>query len=165
MKAEIIAAFPNLAKDPYFTITSPCTYEYNCIAWAAIKNDVFWWPDPRIPLIDGVEWPFNLPLNTSLDNFIQLYANLGYKICNTWRFEDRLQKIAIYINPQNSQVTHAARQDFDGIWTSKLGPSHDISHLNPYSLEGDEYGIVSTIMCRDNISFNIKGVKKFVEKA
>lgn len=164
MMSEIIAAFPGLSTDPYFKITSDRTYKYNCIAWAAIKDDVFWWPDPRIPLIDGVEWPFELPLNTSLANFINLYANLGFIECENWRFENGLQKIAIYVNPQTLEVTHASRQNYNGIWTSKLGPNHDITHINPQSLEGVEYGQVAAIMCRENSSYDIKKVKKLVEK-
>lgn len=164
MKPQILAAFPRLNSDPYFKITSDSTFEYNCIAWAAVRSDVFWWPDPRIPYIDGVEWPFGLPLNTSLSNFVTLYNHLGFQVCSTWKFEHRLQKIAIYINPATSEVTHAARQNFDGVWTSKLGPNHDISHINPQSLEGVEYGQVSTIMSRENSSYDIKKIKKLVER-
>ena len=161
-KEEIIASFPGLSSDPYFNIKSDCTPNYNCIAWAAIRDDINWWPDPRLPFIDGVEWPFNLPVQNSVQNFVDLYGKLGYNVCPTWRFEPGLQKIAIYKNLSES-VTHAARQNSNGIWTSKLGPQHDILHLNPLTLEGREYGQVSTIMCRDNSSYTLKGIKKLVE--
>lgn len=165
MKAQIISAFPGLRSDPCFKITSDQTPEYNCIAWAAIRNDVFWWPDPRIPNIDGVEWPFNLPLNASLENFILLYQHLGYALCQSWKYEHQLQKLALYINQDTRLVTHAARQNYDGIWTSKLGPNHDITHINPMSLEGSKYGEVAAIMQRHNSSYNINKLKKFIERA
>lgn len=165
MKNQLIGLFPGLSADKNFRITSPCTSDYNCIAWAAIKNDEFWWPDANIPHIDGITWPFGLPLNETLNNFISLYENLGYMVCSDWKYEDRFQKITIYINPTTLLVTHAARQNFNGIWTSKLGSLYDIEHTGPKSLEGIKYGIVSTFMKRPNSSYHIRSIKKFVEKS
>jgi hypothetical protein len=163
MRDQLIALFPRLDKDPHFKITSPCTHEYNCIAWAALRNNIFWWPHQNVAILDGVEWPFGLPLNSSLSNFISLYYHLEYEVCSSWKFENGLQKIALYVDQSNSQVTHAARQNFDGIWTSKLGSLQDILHTNPHSLEDSNYGLVTTIMSRKNSSYNASKVKKGVE--
>lgn len=55
-RETLIRWFPNLKNDSHFEITSNCTPEYNCIAWALGMNDVWigldhpnnypwaWWP-------------------------------------------------------------------------------------------------------------------------
>jgi hypothetical protein len=49
-------AFPFLDSEGY-TETSPAASEYNCIAWAAGRTDVAWWPDPQ-----GIGyWPESAP--------------------------------------------------------------------------------------------------------
>ena len=37
---------------------------------------------------------------------------------------------------------------YDGTWTSKLGPSFDISHASPYTIHGRLYGQVVCILRR-----------------
>ena len=44
--------------------------------------------------------------------------------------------------------THAARMLANGMWTSKLGPSFDIIHSTPYTIQGRLYGMVCCILCR-----------------
>jgi hypothetical protein len=48
VSAELEGAFPNLAADGY-TVASPKTQAYNCVAWAA--GDVSRWWEP------GIYWP------------------------------------------------------------------------------------------------------------
>jgi hypothetical protein len=36
--------FPRISIEGYH-VTSPETPKYNCIAWAAGKDDKWWWPD------------------------------------------------------------------------------------------------------------------------
>jgi hypothetical protein len=36
----------------------------------------------------------------------------------------------------------------DGMWTSKLGPSFDICHASPYTIQGRLYGQVVCILRR-----------------
>lgn len=104
-------------------ITSPCSEDYNCIAWAAEDNEAWWWPNPF-----GLSyWPFYPAGDTSLQNFIEAYSTLGYERCQDATLEVGFKKVALYIDDSN-QVTHAARQLDNGDWTSKLGKLYDIKH-------------------------------------
>jgi hypothetical protein len=60
--------------------------------------------------------------------------------------EQGQEKIAIYA--RDGEPTHAARQLEDGSWTSKLGPSVDISHAATSAVEGSLYGAVVRYMRR-----------------
>lgn len=130
--------FPGLVLDS-FTIESPKTITYNCIAWAASASTKWWWPD------DYSYWPINLPLNDDIETFKQLFSQLGYSVCSNEDIEEGFEKVAIYAVGNN--VKHAARQLTTGRWTSKLGRDHDIEH-SPSGLEGKEYGKVVSIMRR-----------------
>ena len=67
-RQEIEAAFPNLRNSGY-SITSPATAEYNCIAWASGDTGAWWWPDP----MNLYYWPPAIPReNTFLDGLRSL---------------------------------------------------------------------------------------------
>lgn len=139
---SIESVFSHLRATGY-TITSPATPDYNCVAWAAKENDRWWWPDPS-----GTSyWPENAPREVTLDAFLVAFAALGFEICSSDVFEPGFEKIAIYVNAQG-EPTHISRQLNSGRWTSKLGPSVDIEHrfdgLNGSSL----YGSVGRILRR-----------------
>ncbi len=130
--------FPRLAVGN-FTITSPSTLRYNCIAWAVGDDTKWWWPV-------GKYWPGGLPQSSSLDAFTMMFGTLGYTPASESAFEENFEKIALYVNSQKL-VTHAARQLPTGRWTSKLGPSFDVSHTLD-ALEGGSYGTVGKILKR-----------------
>lgn len=134
--------FPNLSKDGYY-LTSPATPEYNCIAWAAGDEGVWWWPDQN----GDYYWPTEIPRAETIEAFIKAYARLGYSICNNAELEDGFEKVAIYTD-SNKKPTHAARQLNSGHWTSKLGNLEDIEHNTLDSLSGDSYGSVAVILKR-----------------
>lgn len=142
IKEQIIQFFPKLAIDANFSVTSPCTDAYNCLAWAANKDNIFWWPAQ--PPVDGVEWPID-DYDTTFHTLFKVYEKIGYIECDNWQFDAKLKKIALYID-SNGHFTHAARQLRNGLWTSKLGPSWDISHSDPYSIESEAYGTVGGFM-------------------
>lgn len=132
--------FPLIKKTGY-KITSPEDDNYNCIAWAAGRNDVFINPHP------DYFWPSNLPYSVALSIFIKLYESYGYTICKSTVYERGFEKIAIYVLENTDTVTHVARQIKSGKWTSKLGKYKDIEH----TLEGltkSSYGKVAVIMIR-----------------
>jgi len=122
-----------------FEITSPPTKRYNCIAWAAGEEHVWWWPGGRY-------WPDGVPKEESIEAFTQAYARLGYVPCETAELEASFEKIALYVG-RDGRVLHAARQLADGKWTSKLGEAWDIKHELD-GLEGIEYGQVARILKR-----------------
>lgn len=137
---KIEEIFPNLLISGY-SITSPATSEYNCIAWAADDTEACWWPDP----FDLGYWPSAIPRKETLDAFIKAYELSGYVTCQDTRHEKGFEKIAIYVD-SNGKPTHAARQLSSGKWTSKLGELEDIEHNSLDSLA--EYGTVAVFMKR-----------------
>jgi hypothetical protein len=141
-KQEIERYFPNLLNSGY-SITSPATSEYNCIAWAANDIEAWWEPDSFYLSF----WPDRVPREYSLDAYINVYRTLGYTVCQNAECEEGYEKIAIYVNP-DSKPTHAARQLSSGQWTSKLGQLEDIEHNILEGLTGSEYGTVAVIMKR-----------------
>src|SRR6266478_554517 len=110
-----ISDFPNLQSGVY-DITSPVSVEYNCIAWAAGSNDLWWWPD-----LQDSYWPDGVTREETLEAFIQAYGTLGFTECADGSLEAGIEKIALYATPDN-EPTHAALQQPSGRWTSKLGP-------------------------------------------
>lgn len=134
MNERIEEAFPSLAGTPY-TITSPSTPIYNCIAWAARDETRPWWPDP----MDLGYWPSGVPREETLQAFVSAFASLGYQTCSDSTFEPGFEKLAIYASP-SGQPTHMARQLGDGTWTSKLGDWEDIAHAALQHLAGQTYG-------------------------
>ncbi|MBU4421077.1 MAG: hypothetical protein KKH84_08760 [Proteobacteria bacterium] len=133
--------FPKLQGGGY-TITSPATVDYNCIAWAADDTESVWWPDR---LYIGY-WPAGIPRAETLEGFIEAFATLGFTQCDAAEYEKGFEKVAIYVDT-SGKPTHAARQLSSGLWTSKLGNLQDIEH-DIDGVSGDLYGSVAVIMKR-----------------
>ena len=144
VREAIEKQFPKLTVSDY-QITSPDTIDYNCVAWAAQEDEVWWWPDAQN--IDY--WPPNVPREETLAAFIEAYQTLGYEVCDSEVLELGVKKIAIYVNSSNIP-THVARQLQNGAWTSKLGSYEDIEHSTLEVLEGVEpaYGVVACFMAK-----------------
>ena len=136
----LVGRFPGLAVGGY-RVTSPDSYQYNCIAWAASRDDRWWWPH------QDAFWPPGVPLVVTLQAFEAVYNAIGYTRCADQVFDVRFEKIAIFANVQDTP-THAARQLESGRWTSKLGPWIDIDHATPDALNGQDYGRPVLFMSR-----------------
>lgn len=145
---RILASFPGLKSDPDFRITSPENPDYNCIAWAYHFDNRWMWPGGvEEKTVDGFHfWPDGIEDTVEVAAFVEAFRKKGYEICDSSDFERGFRKIALYVKPGTTECTHASRQLSNGLWTSKLGPSHDIQHGTPYSIEGDVYGSVYCIM-------------------
>jgi len=122
--------------------TSPETSEYNCIAWAYGRDDIWCWPDAEKQYF----WPISRR-EDSVDAFEELFSSIGYSRCADASKEDGFLKIALYVNKEG-RPTHAARQLPTGKWTSKLGWEIDIEHDSPEVLNGPAYGIAKIFMKR-----------------
>lgn len=141
-KQDIEDCFPYLMNSDY-SIESPATIEYNCIAWAAGDTEAWWWPDPQYVHY----WPPSIPRTETIEAFIKAYEILGYTICEDAGYESGFEKIAIFVGDKG-KPTHAARQLSSGYWTSKLGWWEDIEHTTLDGLEGKWYGSVAIILKR-----------------
>lgn len=127
--------FPDLTSTNH-RITSKATTDYNCIAWAVGEDDRWWWPS------DDYYWP-SADRGPSYANFERMLLGLGYSRCANGELEAGQEKVVIYTKGKGRrmEVTHASRQLEGGEWTSKLGPSEDISHDLPKNLRSRAYGV------------------------
>jgi hypothetical protein len=78
---------------------------------------------------------------------VSVFECLGYEICAGEHVEDGYDKVALYVDQQGFW-THAAKQESDGIWSSKLGEYEDIRHSTPHAVSGPAYGQVMHYMRR-----------------
>jgi len=142
----IESEFPRFRQAGY-SITSPESDDYNCIAWAAGDTARKWDPDPT----SGRYWPEGVPRTLDVESFIQLFTNKGgYSPCDGDALEQGFEKIAIFMS-LGQEVTHAARQLASGAWTSKLGDWEDIEHNSLAGLESSFYGRVAIILKRPRL--------------
>jgi hypothetical protein len=132
-------AFPRLGVK--FKVLAPHTATYNCIAHSLGLNDR--WVNPMTG-----------PANAPLAKMDELYAALGYQRqegLNTI-LEAGKQKVVVYatLNTDGTidNVTHAAIQQRDGTWTSKLGQLALIQHPTLESLRGPVYGTPVAVYVR-----------------
>jgi hypothetical protein len=126
-----------------YRVTSFPSPDYNCIAWAAGDDTVWWEPDP----LNQYYWPPAAPRQRTLDAYIAAFETLGYVTCDSRVVEANIDKIAIYVDAAGVPK-HAARQLRTGAWTSKLGTLDDIQHATLDALAGVSYGRVAVVMRR-----------------
>lgn len=140
VRKSLEQCFPGL-RNTRWSGKSPRNDTYKCIAWAACRTDLIWWPVEG----PGIYWPPNAPLDDSIDAFIRAFSALGYRPCDSQDFEFGYQKVAIYAS-DDRQVLHMARQHLLGRgWLSKLGEMEDISHADLRCIEGDPSQIAVTM--------------------
>ncbi len=140
---QLARLIPSLTRDRY-SVTSPSTSDYNCIAWAAEDDARWWWP---LPVAGGGNyWPASVPRECTLARFQEAFALLGYRISADAGLENGVEKLVVYVNAAGLP-THAARQVAGGRWASKLGGFVDIEHDSPEDV-GPLYGSVALIMER-----------------
>jgi hypothetical protein len=120
--------------------TSPASWAYNCIAWAADVTEAWWWPVP------GRFWPPGVPREESITAFVAAFATLGYHPGASADLQPGTEKVALYAIGETP--THAARQLPSGLWSSKLGPAIDIEHSTLDAIAGGVYGEVVAILSR-----------------
>lgn len=144
--------FPNLANSDY-EVTSCPGEEPNCIGWA-LNDGHCWDPLGVAQGIHGYHWLKDLPPDFSIETISELFSRHDYVGCADGTLEGGYEKIALYFNTKEGEISHAARQLSDGSWTSKLGQGEDIRHSDLHALEGDvklfpeSYGIVIKFMRR-----------------
>ncbi len=133
--------FPGLQSSEW-RVTSPQDDGYNCIAWAAGEDDVWWEPDP----MDQYFWPSDIPRKSTVSAFVEAFGQRGFQPCDSYEVQEGFEKVAVYTD-RDGTPTHMARQLPSGRWTSKLGGLEDIEH-DLEALEGSGYGRVAVVMGR-----------------
>ncbi len=131
--------FPRLGDK--FAVIGDATGRYNCIAWSLGETDH--WVNP-------VTGPSYAPLS-GMDH---MYAEQGYYREHNldWRPEPGLEKVVLYatlnLDGTIHEVTHAAHEEADGTFTSKLGGLPIIRHDTPEALRGPTYGVPVAVYVR-----------------
>lgn len=155
-KGDLMRGFPGLKDDNVFQTSpmSPKDSNYNCIAWAyQMQKDKWMWPPVdnngmEILPIDGCPWwPKNAKIGLDIECLVDAFEKKGFVKCDSWEHEQGFIRVALYYDPKNNHMTHAARESrIKNCWMSKMGRGNDIQHANPYTIEGDLYGKVYCIM-------------------
>lgn len=130
-------AFPKLESLGWERTSEPA--QYNCIAFAADDHHRAWWPGIYPPNSKNF-WPVADAIGETLAQFYAAFATIGYRPCADGSLEVGYEKVAFY--GQGGLVKHAAKQQSDGSWKSKLGKAEDIRH----TLEGVEGPVYGTVM-------------------
>jgi hypothetical protein len=152
--------FPNLAVAGY-EITS-CAADYpNCVGYALGDMEHFWDPDGAALRLPPYRWILELPLDWKLETVTAIFSHDPYRYepCGLdANLEAGYEKVAIYVDDRDNEVSHVARQLMNGKWTSKLGPDEDIDHDTLEALEADTlnfpnafpnaYGKIALVMKR-----------------
>lgn len=142
----IIRSVPSLLNDQLYKTTSPSTRDYNCVAWALGRNDVWYWPPLGKEQEPDEYWPKGVPDDEKIQTFINVMKLEGFTLCEDTEYDEDYTKIALF--SQDGLCSHACRQISSNLWTSKMGPLNDIQHSSPQTLEGDFYGKVHCYMKR-----------------
>jgi hypothetical protein len=87
--------------------------------------------------------------NDSIDALKRAFAQIGYEECTNPDMEPGYRKVALYAIDADDWL-HAAIQEPNGEWSSKLGNGYDIRHKTPYCVEGPTYGTVMAFMRKAN---------------
>jgi hypothetical protein len=135
--------FPNLRTEGWQRTSEPDTY--NCIAFAAGDTSRYWWPNLFLPNPSDDFWPEGVPNALTIEAFVQAFATRGYIICADANLESGFEKVAIYVH--GGLPRHAALQQNNGKWRSKLGRHEDIETTLD-GLAGPCYGVPTTFMKR-----------------
>lgn len=136
-------------RDESFQITSPADMSYNCMSHALQSPEVFIWPEEE--RLGGVYWPEELDTNERLETFEAYFVQIGFERMEEMNYlhEFGVEKVALYVAAERGRVTHVARQNpATGKWESKLAEFHDIEHMHPHDLEGDQCGEVAALFKR-----------------
>jgi hypothetical protein len=99
---------------------------YNCISWSIGVTERWIWPGNKV------------------EDFDRLYAPYGYKRTGDldWSLKPGVHKLVLYGHkrPGGIMPTHAAKQEPNDTWTSKLGGLARIRHIYVEDLNGPSYG-------------------------
>lgn len=129
-------------KNATYQKTSEPDGNYNCVAHVFDDRSRPW--SPSLDLYSWAFWPDDIPSLPSQSAFRALFAKYGYEDCETGDPEDGYEKIAIF--EKHGLVSHVARRQGRGWWSSKLGDEEDIAHESTEAVTGSGFGY-GTVTC------------------
>lgn len=132
-----------LGGNPY-QLSSETTLAYNCVAWAAGKDNE-WWADEGLGM-PWDYWPESVGRNGLTSELVETFEVAGFIQCGMdGSYESGYDKIALF--EKLGKWEHACRVCEDGRFWSKLGPFEDVFH----DLAGAQfqYGTLVLYMIRE----------------
>jgi hypothetical protein len=142
--------FPRIRCERWVKTSYPDA-SYNCIAFAVGDTNRHWWPNKYFPEDSDDYWPYpDGPHELTIEAFVLAFRTCGYAPCGDGRFEVGFQKIALYA--LGTIPKHAALQQPNGKWRSKLGTAEDIE-TTIEGLAGPLYGEAVLFLKRENRDF------------
>ncbi len=132
-----LSQFPNSYIEP-FSITSPETPQYNCVAWALDDSEHWWEAD------EDYQWLNNIDFDNTLSTMQAFFKHFDYEPIDKPNMRNGIEKIALFSN-DGINCSHVAKQLLSKKWTSKLGVSHDVIHTL-MAMENGIYGDVVMIL-------------------
>lgn len=143
-----------LEHDSNFVLTSPPSFQYNCIAYAMGMNDR--WVDCA-----DLPWHWWPPVNKSMQDsdLIEAFRYFGFEEYGLDdSIDDNYDKVALYHNAGG--WTHAARVVDNGIYHSKFGASYDGTHSRGDVLQtqyGEPFVIMRRLKTEAHLTEDLKG--------
>lgn len=139
---NLVNWFPKLKSDPHFSITSPLTDVYNCIAFAMGTQEM--WIACANPNGTFAWWPPTVERTMNPQSLINAFAYMGFQQCDNPLPEEGYDKVVLYKtfaeDIQEYEWTHAAKVFSDNELHSKVGSYKDIHHRDGDIFEGTDYG-------------------------
>ena len=139
-KQRVNRLLPDLEEGVSFEFTSEVDYNYNCLSWALSCNT------RPFENAKGAFWPWKDIPDDTAEGWAQVCQTHGFTPTENSDFSAGYEKIAILRDEEGD--LHAARQDRNGKWKSKLGDiGPDIDHDGLAPLES-AYGKVVRVLQR-----------------
>jgi hypothetical protein len=139
--ADIEADLPLLRRGENYDEASEWNFDYNCLAFVLGDYENWWEPLG----LYGHYWPPGFPEDVTVETVTKIIKLHGFVVELAPGTPPRADSIAIFAKGEDWE--HFAKF-VDGIWSSKIGEDHDITHSSPEILEGDLYGRVVKILSR-----------------
>lgn len=95
----------------------------------------------------GYHWPQGADRGDGPEALRSAFEVLGYEVCAGPDLEPGYEKVALYVDG-DGLWSHAARQEANGDWSSKLGTEEDVRHRTPHAFSGSIYGQVAYYLRR-----------------
>lgn len=120
---------------------SPDDFNYNCLAFVLGDRRQWWEPPGQF----GFYWPPGFPEDLSIKTVTAIIKLHGFVVELEPTAHPLTDSVAVY--GKGEEWAHFAKFS-NGVWMSKLGEDHDITHSSLDLLEGDLYGNVVKILSR-----------------
>ena len=124
-------------------MTSEADSAYNCVAHAAGKKDLPWWPMEEG--VEGVFWPDGVDRAETVDAFVAAFRSIGYRPCEASQdgsgFIAGYEKVAIYVDAEGTPTQPRGRpKAADGPANSANGKTSNTTLRRPRRRQGGRPG-------------------------